>query len=627
MEKFSQIAQPPIAKKYSYSQVPKAVTLTKSRHLTIQPSEYLKETPSFQINSTPKKSYNVSVYREITRLEEELDCYEINQNNYSYKEIFDEKQKEKDLKTYEKFFEGIIYCIGQIDMRISKCLCRGWNSYQRVVNTKIRKESNISTISEVLIKVKKDAAVQVDDIFAFISKDEDFDNYISILNSLTTRIGNMNHNKVVKALRKLLVSLKPIDIPNHSSMNLPSKSKAESFRDLTIKNSDHLNKNSMPAKVGKLGNLHISKVTQTGLTSKDIDSYEYLKVLVKEKDTVINTMNEKLEKLIIYEKALNALQEDSNDHKARPLELLKTPYKEWKDQEIQKGKRESLLNKTAEVDEKSNKIIINASPDTELKKTKSRLRGSSIEINKTDNYTNEQSENIDNQTKKVKNLISQREALEKKLSEEQAKTLLLEEELEKTLKNKSQLKTALKDLKESEKSNSKSPSTSPKSKIIHRNISSKEKFTEPNESYDLNYTTEKLRHRLPEGYFKNKLLLNDISPKITTQDSHESFTINTSRNIKPRLSGYHVNSSVNYMSHNNKYSNETRQDMIMRILNLTQIEYLGLSKKARLEIFEVLLNHKGRCGTECEHLKRAMMIRYRDKGTLYPTKKLNIVKE
>jgi hypothetical protein len=67
--------------------------------------------------------------------------------------------------------------------------------------------------------------------------------------------------------------------------------------------------------------------------------------------------------------------------------------------------------------------------------------------------------------------------------------------------------------------------------------------------------------------------------------------------------------------------------MIIDKLNITKEEYLGLSKKARLEIYEILLAHTKKCGPECEHLKRAMMIKYKDKGKLYPTKKYNIVKE
>lgn len=69
----------------------------------------------------------------------------------------------------------------------------------------------------------------------------------------------------------------------------------------------------------------------------------------------------------------------------------------------------------------------------------------------------------------------------------------------------------------------------------------------------------------------------------------------------------------------------SKRTTIMSILNLTKEEYLSLSKKARLEIYLSLLQHTTRCGADCEHLRRAMMIRYKDKGPLYPTKKYNIV--
>ena len=76
---------------------------------------------------------------------------------------------------------------------------------------------------------------------------------------------------------------------------------------------------------------------------------------------------------------------------------------------------------------------------------------------------------------------------------------------------------------------------------------------------------------------------------------------------------------------NKKYKEETGEK-IMKALNITKEEYSSLSKRARMELFECLFAHKEKCGAECEHLKRAMMIKLKDKGQLYPMKKLTIVK-
>jgi hypothetical protein len=74
-----------------------------------------------------------------------------------------------------------------------------------------------------------------------------------------------------------------------------------------------------------------------------------------------------------------------------------------------------------------------------------------------------------------------------------------------------------------------------------------------------------------------------------------------------------------------KMKTKSKRETIMMILGISKEEYLSLSKKARLEIFLALLQHTKRCGADCEHLRRAMMIRYKDKGPLFPTKKYNIV--
>ena len=73
-----------------------------------------------------------------------------------------------------------------------------------------------------------------------------------------------------------------------------------------------------------------------------------------------------------------------------------------------------------------------------------------------------------------------------------------------------------------------------------------------------------------------------------------------------------------------RLTKKNKGNTIMGALKMTKEEYLQLSKKARIELYECLYEHKEKCGSECEHLKRAMMIRYKDKGLLLPMKKYNI---
>lgn len=69
---------------------------------------------------------------------------------------------------------------------------------------------------------------------------------------------------------------------------------------------------------------------------------------------------------------------------------------------------------------------------------------------------------------------------------------------------------------------------------------------------------------------------------------------------------------------------KSKKETLMSLLNMTKDEYLALSKKARLDIYVCLLQHTKRCGANCSHLQRAMMIRYKNRGPLFPVKKYNI---
>ena len=62
----------------------------------------------------------------------------------------------------------------------------------------------------------------------------------------------------------------------------------------------------------------------------------------------------------------------------------------------------------------------------------------------------------------------------------------------------------------------------------------------------------------------------------------------------------------------------------MNTLKLTKAEFKALSPQDRLELFQILFEHKDKCGSDCDHLRRAMALRSKNKSPLFPTKKYNI---
>ncbi|OMJ89319.1 hypothetical protein SteCoe_8522 [Stentor coeruleus] len=628
MENFPQLSQSPISSRYGYTQVPRSATTTKRRFITIQTNDNLAEFSSSWTSSSPKRTTSNAIYKEISRLEEELDSYEINQKNSKNKEFFNEKQKEKDLKTYEKFLEGIIYCIGQVDTRISKCLGRGWTSYQKLLNKKIRQSNDQGLNTSRLNKDKKDIAVQVGDIFELIDKDEDFEKYIDILNSVITRIDQMNHSKVVKTLRQLLQSLKPIDIPSLSKIpSLPQQILTENPKELVQKYPEYSENDEVFLSRNKLGNLQVTRYTQTGLTFNDIQSWDYLKVMIKEKDREIRSLAERLEKLDKIEDEFNIQHKELNNHKKTLQELGKTTCRECKE----KVKR--IEAKSEEIKELKQAVIKTEVVEVELEKTKTKLKESFIVIGKKNEKIREMNENLDGLMKKIQDIASEREILEQKLNDEENKRLMIEEKLQQKLYSNIQLKSTLKEAKKNTKVFTLTPkfyqSNEEKIKKMPINLTTNDNKPiieqEQGGFSDISIKDGSIRYKSPDVFLSSKKSANEMTSKILTPESNESFSINTSENFNAKLAEIHEDLSANnIVKRSLKEVKQTKEEMILKKLNMTQAEYLGLSKKARMEIFEILLAHNNKCGSECEHLKRVMMIKYRDKGTLYPTKKYNI---
>lgn len=613
MENFPRLNSSP-SPKLTNPQVAKSSTSAKYRIIPIQTNDSFLEQPNPKIISTPKKVYSLALYKEISRLEEELDCFEISQNNFSTKDFPDEKHKQKEIKRYARFLDGLIYCIGQADSRISKCLNRGWTSYQRVLNKKVKKNS--SECLSVIIE-KNEKSVQVDEIFDIKSQDIDLDYYIDILNSLIFRVSNMNHSKVISSLQKLLSSLKPIDIPNISDISnlpkqlfespkVPAKNIPEVSNDLSIS----ISKN-------KLGSLQITRVVQTQLTLKDFSSWDYLKVLVRDRDKEIAKLTEKIYKLEKIEKDFMAQKKEIIENKLTLQEISKNNCRECEEKE------KKILKKIEEIKEIKQAIAKNETNSIELEKTRDKLRESFIILNKKDEKIKEITENLDDLNKKFEKFSLEQVNYESKPTYDDLSIHKNELKSHSKMNSSIKIKPRIKNIKDYREAHSLSPninhSANSKNSKIHRQYFSNSKSSIDRE--------ENHGHKTPDGLILAKYS-NDITANVLNSDIDLSFSINNSDNPYPQLVEKQQNHSLNHIVHKKIKSNKSaKYREIMKKLSITKTEYLGLSKQTRREIYEILLLHTKKCGSECEHLKRAMMIRYKDKGLLYPTKKYTIVKQ
>ena len=78
-----------------------------------------------RFSSAASRSRVYFLNKEILRLEEELNTQEIISKRNLNKEFKNDKEKEKELRIYEKYLDGVVYCIGNIDSRIGKFFSRG----------------------------------------------------------------------------------------------------------------------------------------------------------------------------------------------------------------------------------------------------------------------------------------------------------------------------------------------------------------------------------------------------------------------------------------------------------------------------------------------------------------------
>ncbi|OMJ75296.1 hypothetical protein SteCoe_25614 [Stentor coeruleus] len=614
MENFPRLNSSP-SPKLTNPQIVKSSASAKYRIIPIQTNDSFLDQPNPKIISTPKKISNTALYKEISRLEEELDYFEIGQNNFSTKDFPDKKQKQKELKLYARFLDGIIYSIGQVDSRICKCLNRGWTSYQRALNKKVRKNSPECV---PMTTDKNDVAVQSDEIFDIGSQDMDLDNYIDILNSLILRVNNMNHRKVINSLQKLLSSLKPIDIPNISDISNLPKQLFEAPKVTTQKSLQISNDLSTSISKNKLGSLQMTRVVQTELTVKDFSSWDYLKILVRDRDKEITKLTEKIHKLEKIEKEFNAQKKEIFENKLTMQEIAKNNCRECEE------KAKKLAEKIEEIKELKQAMAKNENNNIELEKTRDKLRESFIILNKKDEKIKEINENLDELKKKVEQFSSEQENFERKSTYDDIRMHKNEWKAHPKMNSSIKIKPHIKDINNN---NREVHSTSPninhsgniKNAKVHRQYFSNSKSSQERE--------EKHGHKTPDGLILSKYS-NDITINALNSEIDLSFSINNSDSPYPQLAEKQQNHSLNHIIHNKLKSNKsTKYREIMKKLNITKAEYLVLSKQARKEIYQILLLHTKKCGSECEHLKRAMMIRYKDKGLLYPTKKYTIVKE
>jgi hypothetical protein len=528
------------------------------------------------------------LFKELERLEEELDFKLMKLNKSQYDEVSIRIKKEK--KLYERCIDGLVQIMQYVDVKISKVFNRAWMGYQKVMQKSQKDGKNhikpcFTSFTNTHVSFR-DVAVQVFHDNES-NPEEEYDDYINLLNRAIYRIGGMNHDKLIKKLKALLKSLTPIEVPDEPEelQNSFFRSKIESLMNPIPLSLDGNEKITIGR--SRLGYIQISRAEQTTAEHSG-PPYEVLLSLIKEKDKEMFQMMEDLSRLknieIKFEdlkKELEATQRALKFEQQKECKNCLDRFEMAKKDKSTISEMQNSLNKTGKVKE-------------ELDITKIKLQ-QSIQI-------------IGESNKKILILTENLEELQKMYEEAKRQRIKLEERLSEEEKLRSLLENKLK-LEQS------------KTESLSRHQTNMLSF--PSEPQD---QSDNFLHKFP---VKNTSLTRPSAMKhaeefpLITPSPEPYFLSKTPSREKPRP---HLLINESISSSKIRFKRLPKSVNLLSVLKMSKAEFLSLSKKARLELFECLFEHKERCGADCEHLKRAMQIRYKEKGATLTLKKCNIVK-
>ena len=340
-----------------------------------------------------------------------------------------------------------------------------------------------------------------------------------------------------------------------------------------------------------------------------------MKIIIIEKDANIKNLTEKIEKHEEMNEMFKKQTSEFESQKKILEEFLNTGCANCKEKMKKiEAHKEVIQNLQVNITKKQE-------TEAELEKTKTKLKESVKIITKKNSKIQELNDNLEDIMKQIEEVRYQRENLEKRLQHEESLRAYAETKLVQEIMNNNSLKNSLFSEQKTEKSYNLpnfseivSGSATPSSKISSIQLQ--------NTNSSIKNNPDKHKRESPELRYENDSNFKNFSildfPSMNNSTTSRKFNLRnvSSASSSPKKTKVEVKLR----------KTEKKKETIMKILKLTKEEYQSLSKNTRIELFECLFAHKDKCGSDCEHLKRAMMIRARNKAPVYPTKKYNIVK-
>ncbi|OMJ93457.1 hypothetical protein SteCoe_3577 [Stentor coeruleus] len=558
---------------------------------------------------SPKKSRTQLVISEITKLEEQLDSQEISLKIYEARKLHDNTRQNAEADIYEKYLDSVLLYISQTDNRLSKSLNRGWNGFKNSIkNIKNSKETNKKP---VLVVETQDCAIQVNESQEYPPEDDiDIEKYINSLHNVMKRMNRMHLGKIMNKLHELSRNLRTVDIPSPSSTpEVEQLDFTDTIKSIHTKLKAHYK--SKKPKLSKNNTQLSSKHTQTYMKLEDFKTIEHLKVIIIEKENHIAEISNKLRVKNDVEKILDIKVQECEELNKIILDMKTEACKQC-DQ-----KKNRIDETEAEIKKMKNMVNKTKDIEKELEGLKVKLQDSMSVINSKNFRIGVLNKEIEELMGRIEEVNREKCELEEKLEDEEK----IKEMMEKIIKRNTEQNLEIKQYTGTSnvgvdkrkmgygKKNNVGKTALKTIKILEKSL--ERSYREKNSSVSPFSKGDKGFGRF--GSLTPSENLHETSGIFPSPDGKKNGL------IRDKLLHKGVGNSVLDIKKSFRQEN-----VIMQALNITKEEYLALSKRARMELYEALYEHREKCGADCEHLKRAMLIRQKDRGLLFPTKKYNI---
>lgn len=551
----------------------------------------LRDLPSRRVSLSPKKNNTQGISAEMLRLESELDKEEIELRLYEIKEHNSEDQKQQEVEVYEKYIETLLHCLCQTDNRLGKSLKRGWKGYNLALQKVVKPSETMEKAKQVEVK---DIGIQHIDPVTDNFLENNLDLYIASLHNVLKGVNKIHMGKIVSKLDELSRGLQIVDVPSPSSSPDLEVDFTDTIKAIHTKLRTNIKPRKIILKQRTITKNTVNVESQTYIRLDDLKNIENFRIIIIEKDSAIIELNTKLRKLEDIEELYMQKSKECERLKETLYEKSTTICSQCK------VKNKAINENLTTIKSLELSVYKSITVEKELELTKHKLKSTMDTIVMKNDLIIKLEENVGVLEKVVEETKVYSEELKSKLNTEHQTRV----KLEKALKNEGSGKNNFRKSTENRIRPNFDALDFQDSEIVYQ--SKTPNFVKTQQSIRSQKTNES------KGFALENL------------DHGLSSSISNSPNKRKLGQNYEKNNGKALGLHGEKALLKVAENKIIEVLKMTKEEYLALSKRAKMDLYECLFEHKEKCGTECEHLKRAMLIRFKDKGQLFPMKKYNI---